>query len=253
MSVYLVIADVHENAESLQAALQLGEAQNADQIIFLGDAAGHHQSQNGHADFLKCLDLLQAKQAVCFRGNWEAWILSPENDTTRHQARYKDFLQRRRENMNEGHHRWISTWHLTKTEGDFTFTHGCPYQAYEDAAGNYQARQEETYIQPFDTWIIDDIFNKSLIPSPHMVFAHTHRPGYFTYNGFNTPRWHELRSEMLNVDIPYHIRVDDVQLHFAINPGTLSSEEDHLEGYLKKRTVLMIDSARQIFRFLHIE
>jgi predicted phosphodiesterase len=41
MTTYAVISDVHGNADNLEKALKVAEANNADFLIFLGDFLNH--------------------------------------------------------------------------------------------------------------------------------------------------------------------------------------------------------------------
>jgi diadenosine tetraphosphatase ApaH/serine/threonine PP2A family protein phosphatase len=122
---YLLLADIHGNADALEAVL--GDAQKRDfgQTIFLGDAVGYG------ADAGAVLKLLQELKPRCIQGNHDAMLLelakgkrikvdSPVGMSLRHNI----------SQLLPSHIGWMQTWvteaALRLDGAGVTFAHGSP-------------------------------------------------------------------------------------------------------------------------------
>ena len=255
MTKYLVMSDIHQDDRGLATLLK--NAREYDEIWCLGDVVGHedyvehkYPGYKGNAQI--CYEMLRHWNAQCIIGNWEGWLLQAEkdNDTLAHQHKYIHELQQARSVLLEnGITEWIrTTWHLSLAFDVFTLVHGSI-----DNDGDKSTEMWETYIRPKDIDLVNRIFLYEKLNAPHMLYGHTHIPGYFTYNGQNMPEWQSIKKSDLLQKFEYNIY--DHALHFVINPGSLNLNRNQRDSDFcsdPTGTVLEIDTKEQIFRYLPI-
>lgn len=245
MCKILVVSDVHQDDRALESALS--HAKNYDQIWFLGDVVGHedhvlHKYSDYKGDARVCYELLKHHNAHCILGNWESWLLQPEKDldTKSHQNKFVDELVRARTAMGEnGLLSWVSTWPQTLKFDPFTLVHGS-FDSNED------------YLLPRN---IDEIKRTILykkIPTPHMLFGHTHIPGFFTYNNYHNPEWEFIGETDLKKKFSYQVENINHVVHFFINPGSANLNRKKLQNGFWSGvygTVLEIDTKNHTFSY----
>ena len=78
MTTYAVISDVHGNADNLEKALKVAEANNADFLIFLGDFLNHGPRNGLPSDYdpmyiVKLLNSVKEK-IIAVRGNCDSEV-----------------------------------------------------------------------------------------------------------------------------------------------------------------------------------
>lgn len=256
MTKHLIISDIHQDDRGLASLLK--NAKEYDQIWCLGDIVGHgdyveHKYSGYKGNALTCYQMLMHCKAQCIIGNWEGWLLQPEKDheTTAHQHKYCNELQQARTILDvNGITEWIrTTWHKSFLAFDFfTLVHGSI-----DNDGGQTLEMWEKYIYPTDIDVVNRIFLYEKLKTPHMLYGHTHIPGYFTYNRQNMPEWEPIKkSEMLK---SFEYNIDNHFLHFVINPGSLNlNRNQRNNGFCSDPTgtVLEIDTKEQFFRYLPI-
>lgn len=237
---HLIISDTHENYATLHSILEVAKQSGGyDDIWFLGDAVGHC-GEGSHCDAVQCLSLLQETQAVCILGNWEAWLLQPDEHDRGHLEPHEEVLQQLQEELSfHDLLAYVKSWDWLVERDGFTLTHGCPYQRHDD--DNYRAKPWETYLRPIDTPIVDRIFSRDMIKTPHLVVGHTHEPGYFHYNGIS-PRWNPFKITEVEAVIP----MDFHGGRYVLNPGSMS----YNYGDVPWPTALLLDTKERFFQFL---
>lgn len=98
------VSDAHGNPFGLEGCLRALRAQGAERVYFLGDAVGYLPEENA------VFDLLRSHEAICVRGNHEAFLLgelpvSPERDRI-----YR--IAEARARIAPEHTEWIRQWPL---------------------------------------------------------------------------------------------------------------------------------------------
>lgn len=255
MANILVLSDIHQDDRALESLLK--HAKDYDCIWFLGDVVGHedhteHKYNGYKGDIQACYDLLKYSNAHCIIGNWEDWLLTPENDSNEnaHQQPYsRELSQARLTLAKNGILEWIHTWPELLIFEPFTLVHGSI-----DSDGVEGSKPNETYITPEKLKLVKRIFLHNKLTTPHMLFGHTHIPGYFVCNNDHMPEWIPIKEADLNKEVRYNIF--DHSLHFVINPGSLSLNRT---GRMSNKfwndalgTALQIDTKNAVFRYLPV-
>lgn len=242
---HLVISDLHENYSALQRAFAAAEqAGGFNDIWFLGDALGHCDG-GFNCDRDACLRELQDRRALCILGNWEGWLLHPERDADGYQKIHADTLKHMRSGLTADLADYIGSWSEKVELGDFTLTHGAP------AVGNNHTRYEhppepwEIYMRPTETEMVTRFFFRNQVRTQHLIFGHTHCPGYFHYNGTGA-RWTFLAPDVASKEISFHEHGG----RFALNPGSLSHNGAKDCKPNLPASALLVDDTRCTFRFL---
>lgn len=254
MTKILVVSDIHQDDRALDSLLKHGKDYEA--IWFLGDVVGHEDHMDYKYDGYKgdsyaCYEMLRYWQVDCIIGNWEYWLLHPEKDEDEraNQHKYVRELRHARAALSKnGILPWIATWPLSLIFEPFTLVHGAI-----DSDGQENLQPCELYMFPHDLDLVERIFLYEKLSTPHLLFGHTHLPGYFTCNNHHMPEWTYIRDGELNQEIPYNIH--NHLLHFVINPGSLSlNRDDQASGFQSGLigTALEIDTKTQTFRYLPV-
>jgi len=251
MTKYLVVSDVHGYIDPLERVLT-----NADlyqEIWFLGDVIGHDAMVSADS-FLRCYSLLYKfrDKIRCVIGNWEYWILNPQKDKDENSPQYiyREYLQARREELkNAGLYTWIAEWPEKIDRDEFAYIHGSP-SAFRDPTFH----TTETYILPQNGKYVSTIFLNKMINRPHLLFAHTHQPGYFRVNCVSDPQFNTLQRR--DLDKPFDYEGKGFKIHYAINPGSISQNRKiYLDNELVDpgRTALVIDTEKKTFTFIEVK
>jgi len=124
--VKALISDIHGNLEALTAVLKDIDAQNADEICFLGDVVGYGPDPEA------CIDLVQERCKVQLMGNHDYAMLNAPVGVNKVAAGAIVCLRSRMEpgtySMSWKRRRWkfLEELHLRCTEGTMLFVHASP-------------------------------------------------------------------------------------------------------------------------------
>jgi len=149
------VSDAHGNPAGLEGCLRALEMHGAERLYFLGDAVGYLPEEGA------VLDLLRSRNAVCIRGNHEAFLLGrlaiPEG---RNQI-YR--ISEARARLQPRHRSWIEQWPIRlELELDgvrLLLVHGSPQ---DPLAG---------YVYPDS-----DVSSFGALSFDFVLMGHTHRP-----------------------------------------------------------------------------
>jgi len=252
MTKILVISDIHRDDRGIEFAL---EQTNHNEVWCLGDVSGHieyvKEKYNGYlGNHLKCYQLLKQRHAHCIKGNWEHWLLNQakDNDPQAFQFKYREELIAERKVLEgSGILEWIDKeWKTEDVQDDFTLTHGSI-----DNNGDEKVEKWEYYLYPDYTREVGRLITRKKLETHHMLFGHTHIPGFFKSNG-NVPEWYPLTPQNINDEFDYNL--GDHLIHFIINPGSLNVNNGRRSDIRAglPGTALIIDTETQKFRFLPI-
>lgn len=256
MPKILVVSDIHQDDRALETILRCSA--DYDQIWFLGDVVGHgdhvkHKYPDYEGNAQVCYEMLQHHKAQCIIWNWEYWLLNPEKDKEKdsNQYPYRDELTIAREGLKrKGLLDWISSWKQDIPISPFTLVHGS-VDRY-NGPGSEADHPSEVYLMPEELDIVKRVFLYKKTSTPHMLFGHTHIPGYFTYNGHFYPEWHDIKKSDLDVSHPYKLEMISRVVHFVINPGSanLNRNKDS-KGYWSDvyGTILEINTDEHTFTY----
>jgi predicted phosphodiesterase len=240
MAKHLIISDLHENITALKSAIE--EAQKLGgftDIWFLGDSIGHHGKNNLDSDdCIACLKLLQKENAMAVRGNWEQWLLRVNKKKEKNEH-YGLLKRRHKELQNADMLGFIKSWSVEKRVGNFTLAHGSPYACNNSGE---EVMRWETYLHPWMGECISTIFSHKHISTKHLIFGHTHDPGYFHYNGIFA-YWVDVDKLHTPISLGNY-----PENHFAINPGSLT-----VEGQRGSGTALILEETQELLKLTYFD
>lgn len=248
MTIHLVISDVHGDIKTLQ--LLLDKYQNQfDDIWCLGDIAGHGELLNGAASPIECFKLLYKyelnNRLLCVKGNWEYWVTSlPLAHFMENQTKlYSQIVEARKEISDQLLMDWITKWDLLIYKNEFALTHGWIEKIL------YQNEREpvEAYLEEEEIGQVTKTFLSDRIKTRHVLVGHTHKPGFFRYNGRSSTVYTSLTLEMIDKEQKYDGRPE---FRFVLNPGSLSGAR--YEKYIGLKTALLINTEAKSFRFISL-
>lgn len=252
MTLILVISDIHKDDRALRSAL---ENLTYEKVWCLGDVAGHANYVRDNyddydGDIRASYQLLRDKGASCIKGNWECWLLNPEkdDDPDAFQYKYRDELISDRAALAKTDMiEWIrNEWKtiIEFPEEKFTLVHG-------NIFGRPGTEACEDYLYPELTREINRIRRNV---DRHMLFGHTHIPGYFKANGVGIPIWKSLTPQAMDEDIKYNL--DHHNIQFFINPGSINQQQSIDRRKVDRvdfpGTVIIINTDDETFRYVPI-
>lgn len=116
------VSDAHGNPFGLEGCLRALRVHGAERVYFLGDAVGYLPEENA------VLDLLRSHEALCVRGNHEAFLLGELPVSAERDRIYR--IAEARARIAPGHTEWIKQWpirlELTMDGVRFLLVHGSP-------------------------------------------------------------------------------------------------------------------------------
>ena len=252
---HLVISDIHENHEAIvRLILKARKIPGGFRDIwFLGDFFGHSEDAVGKSRLTRsCLltvtDLFQLP-FYCVFGNWEYWLMHPENDAINEaQKNHKTALEERRKKLNSKS-KIVSQrlmrkpiLELPEKRPEFTLFHGCSFSCHDTAV--YHADPWESYINPHDMNIVTrNLFgNTDHLKTPHFLFGHTHIPGYFVYSKTSfVNMWRMFSPDMAENPIYY----GNENQRYGINPGSAGINQKNFP-----RTAIILDTKAKTFQYI---
>lgn len=149
-----LIADIHANADALQAVL--ADLPAVDRVICCGDLVGYYDQPN------EVCALVRAQGIECIRGNHDAYVTGHLTPKPANRLAYRtDWTH---EVLAAEHLQWLDalgqTLHVEADGQRLTIRHASPWD-------------EETYLYPD----ADEALSKlRIMPDETLVVGHTHRP-----------------------------------------------------------------------------
>ena len=135
-----------------------------------------------------------------------------------------------------------STLALPEKNPEFTLFHGCSFSCHDTT--EYHADPWESYLYPHDLNIVTrSLFGSSEnLRTPHFLFGHTHKPGFFVYSKTSlVTMWRMFSIEMSEVPVYY----GHENQRFGINPGSAGIAQRNIP-----RTAMILDTAEKTFQYI---
>ena len=199
---YAILSDIHGNLEALTAVMETLASERIDRYLCLGDMIGYG------ADSVACLELLQARDAVCVAGNHEWGCIGRLELAWFHEAARAVILWTRdRLSVTDLDH--VRQLPLTTIVEPFTFVHGTLThpERFEYLADAAQAMETLSACQ-------------TLI----CLVGHTHQPCCVEYDRRRRRLTRFMTSSEQAADIEF---VDDPHaMRYLINPGSVGQPRD---------------------------
>jgi predicted phosphodiesterase len=113
---YAIIADIHGNWEALQVVLADIRAQNADQVVCLGDVVGYNANPK------ECLQVVREMNLPCVKGNHDEYCSSDDHldGFNPHAA---DAVHWTRNQLNDEEKTWLRDLKYSRMVDNFTIVH----------------------------------------------------------------------------------------------------------------------------------
>ena len=113
---YAIIADIHGNWEAFQVVLADIRAQNADQVVCLGDVVGYNANPK------ECLQIVRDMNIPCVKGNHDEYCSSDDHldGFNPHAA---DAVHWTRNQLSEEEKQWLRDLKYTRIADNFTMVH----------------------------------------------------------------------------------------------------------------------------------
>lgn len=213
-----IISDVHGNLEALEAVLGAIERDGVDYLIHLGDLVGYNANPR------ECVQLLQARRAICILGNHDLAVVEPRTAESFNVLAYQalDYSQKQ---LSAGDVRYIQAQPRTEVLWDrYLLCHGTPENI-------------ETYIlNVFQAKRIFNLLRKRYEGIRICFFGHTHVQRLWVCD----QRGKVLSPTTLSESTPLN-----AENTYLINPGSVGQprQQDSRARYL------LFDSDREIVSF----
>ncbi len=192
---YLVISDIHGNAEALTAVLEdAGKRADIGKILCLGDIAGYGAQPD------VCLATARESGFICVKGNHDMAVTG-EIDTGDFNDAGAEAVAWQSGRIPPSDLKWLKGLPLTLEIGDFTLAHGSP----RDPVWEYVETDREAAA------------SMSHFKTKYCFVGHTHCPVYFVYRGYGR-----------GMETSYFVPGRAVKLsdRMVINPGGVGQPRD---------------------------
>jgi predicted phosphodiesterase len=195
---YLILSDIHSNAEALSAVLSRVRRKKFDRVVVLGDFVGYGANPNQVIDKIREI----RKEKVMIRGNHDKVVCGIEtgdlfNPVALKAARWTT------EKLTARNRAFLETLPVgpVVVDGGFAICHGSP-------------RDEDAYIfTDYDAYL-----NFREMSSAVCFFGHSHIPSVFTLEE------HGILVELVKGDkVRYPLREG---MRYLINPGSIGQPRD---------------------------
>jgi predicted phosphodiesterase len=217
---YLILSDMHGNAEALQAVLRRVRRKRFDVTLVLGDLVGYGGGPNQVVEAIRGL----SGEVVKIRGNHDKVVAGLEDGAHFNHAALTA-ARWTAEHLTPANLRYVRELPLGPVEvGEgFTICHGSPLD-------------EDQYVfSMFDAW---EIFER--YPSDLIFFGHTHVPSMFAVRGRET-KVALLRGETGTVTIEPGTR-------YLLNPGSIGQPRDRDP----RAAYMTYDSTKRVVRWQRV-
>lgn len=218
---YLILTDMHGNAEAFQAVLRKVRRKRFDATLVLGDLVGYGAGPNQIVDAIREL----AGPVYQVRGNHDKVASGIEEGANFNQAALAAALWTR------GHLTPANLRHVRELprgpleiDGDFWICHGSPLD------------EDQYVLSVFDAWEIFSRFTADLV-----FFGHTHIPSLFVARGSET-KVALLRGPSGSLRLEPGAR-------YLINPGSIGQPRDRDP----RAAYMTFDAERRVVRWYRVD
>jgi len=218
---YLILSDMHGNAEALSAVLRHVRRKRFDASLVLGDFVGYGASPNEVID-----DVRKLKKPVWkIRGNHDKVVAGIESGENFNHAALAA-ARWTAEHLTAANQRFLLELEQGPVElpDGFTICHGSPLD------------EDQYVLSIFDAWEIFSRFDAELV-----FFGHTHVPSLFVARGDET-RVALLRGPSGSLRLEAGTR-------YLINPGSVGQPRDRDP----RASYMTYDSSRRVVRWYRID
>jgi predicted phosphodiesterase len=218
---YLILSDMHGNAEALAAVLRRVRRKRFDATLVLGDLVGYGAAPNQVVEAIRDLP----GQVYRVRGNHDKVVAGIEDGSTFNHAALAA-ARWTAEHLNAANLRFVRELPKGPTvlpEG-FTICHGSPID------------EDQYLLSIFDAW---EVFSN--YPAELTFFGHTHVPSVFVARGTET-RVALLRGASGSLELEPGAR-------YLINPGSIGQPRDRDP----RASYMTYDSRRRVVRWYRVE
>lgn len=218
---YLILTDMHGNAEALQAVLRKVRRKRFDATLVLGDLVGYGAGPN------QVVDTIRELPGVVYRvrGNHDKVASGIEDGANFNQAALTAALWTK-EHLSPANLRFVKELERgpRQIDGDFWICHGSPLD------------EDQYVLSIFDAWEIFSRFSADLV-----FFGHTHIPSLFVAKGSDT-RVALLRGPSGSIRLEPGAR-------YLINPGSIGQprDRDPMAAYMT------FDSEKRMVRWYRVD
>lgn len=218
---YLILTDMHGNAEALQAVLRKVRRKRFDATLVLGDLVGYGAGPN------QVVDTIRELPGVVYRvrGNHDKVASGIEDGANFNQAALTAALWTK-EHLSPSNLRFVKELECgpRQIDGDFWICHGSPLD------------EDQYVLSIFDAWEIFSRFSADLV-----FFGHTHIPSLFVAKGSDT-RVALLRGPSGSIRLEPGAR-------YLINPGSIGQprDRDPMAAYMT------FDSEKRMVRWYRVD
>jgi predicted phosphodiesterase len=218
---YLILTDMHGNAEALQAVLRRVRRKRFDATLVLGDLVGYGAGPNQIVDAIRELP----GRVFRVRGNHDKVASGIEDGANFNHAALTAALWTK-EHLNPTNLRFVRELEKgpTRVDDDFWICHGSPID------------EDQYVLSIFDAWEIFTRFTGELV-----FFGHTHIPSLFVAKGSET-KVALLRGPSGSIRLEPGSR-------YLINPGSIGQPRDRDP----KAAYMTFDSERRVVRWYRVD
>ena len=218
---YLIVTDMHGNAEALQAVLRRVRRKRFDATLVLGDLVGYGAGPNQVVDAVRELP----GRVHRVRGNHDKVASGVEDGANFNQAALTAALWTK-QHLSPNNLRFVRELEKgpAQIDGDFWICHGSPID------------EDQYVLSIFDAWEIFSRFTGDLV-----FFGHTHIPSLFVARG-NETKVALLRGPSGSIKLEPGSR-------YLINPGSIGQPRDRDP----KAAYMTFDSERRVVRWYRVD
>jgi len=218
---YLILSDMHGNAEALTAVLRRVRRKRFDATLVLGDLVGYGAAPNQVVEVVRELP----GPVYRVRGNHDKVVAGIEDGSTFNHAALAA-ARWTAEHLTAANLRFVRELPQGPTElpEGFTICHGSPVD------------EDQYLLSIFDAW---DVFSR--YPSELCFFGHTHVPSVFVARGSET-RVALLRGATGSLEL-------EAGQRYLVNPGSIGQPRDRDP----RAAYMTYDSRRRLVRWYRVD
>lgn len=191
--MYLIVSDIHGNADALLAVMEDARKHgDIETILCLGDIAGYAAEPD------VCISIARKEGFTSVKGNHDVLVSGP-GSTSDFNGIAGEAAAWQKERLSASDQQWLRQLPLTMEFDDFTLAHGSPRDpAWEYVTDHRQAAANLPYFT-----------------TRFCLVGHTHCPVYFTERG------HTAQKQLFTPEVPVKL-----EARALINPGSVGQPRD---------------------------